>query len=638
MPSTSNKKLSILYVLKILQDYSDENHKLMHKDIADLIYQSSGMEIERKSISASIDSLIDYNYDIVKTTRGSYLKERAFDNNELRLLIDSVLYSKHIELDSAKKLIDKLKNQGNEYFKKTIRNVNNINNIYHIQSTTQSNQICSNQVSNIFKTIDKLGQAIDENRQLKLTINEFGINKKLNPIQENIIINPYKTVYQNGFYYLIGNEDSNDLVACYRIDKISKVKILDSIAKSKEKLNIGFENLENYTSGHPYLHSGVSQYIELIIDEKDIGLVFDSFGDKFNARKLISNDNKKQIEVSLYANADDVFEWALQHGDKVEVLRPQGLRDRLRKVSIVMHSNYLSRDDDRYTEEVGKINNKDLRYTNNFLNLSFIDLRAKEDYKNLKDIESAIFAYNNISDFTFLKNYSILSSLKIAKNEIKDLSFLSELPHLYELVLIDTNIENIKFLEKCEHLEILDLYNNINIKDYSVLCKIKKLRILNISLYEKNIIEVDKIKAALPNIKINVENKYSYGFNTDIITYQMGIDDVLTISEGFKQLMEHNFYIQAYINKNNLDLERLLKTGKQQNEWVELLRKVSSLISEQEGTFLLNVHTKCKSLRNAAKEMGITIEEIIYLRKNLFRVLNCFEVADYYKEFLESIK
>ena len=33
MPSPSNKKLSILYTLQVLRDYSDENHLLSQNDI-----------------------------------------------------------------------------------------------------------------------------------------------------------------------------------------------------------------------------------------------------------------------------------------------------------------------------------------------------------------------------------------------------------------------------------------------------------------------------------------------------------------------------------------------------------------------------------------------------------------------------
>ena len=49
MPSPNTKKLSIIYILKILQEYSDENHLLTQNDIAQKLYLIYGMECERKS-------------------------------------------------------------------------------------------------------------------------------------------------------------------------------------------------------------------------------------------------------------------------------------------------------------------------------------------------------------------------------------------------------------------------------------------------------------------------------------------------------------------------------------------------------------------------------------------------------------
>ena len=43
MPSPSNKKLSILYTLQILKEYSDENHLLFQNDIVIKINNIYGM-------------------------------------------------------------------------------------------------------------------------------------------------------------------------------------------------------------------------------------------------------------------------------------------------------------------------------------------------------------------------------------------------------------------------------------------------------------------------------------------------------------------------------------------------------------------------------------------------------------------
>ena len=65
MALESNKKLSIIYTLEILKEFSDENHLLTQKDIAERIKQIYNMDCERKSIASNIDSLIDIGIDII---------------------------------------------------------------------------------------------------------------------------------------------------------------------------------------------------------------------------------------------------------------------------------------------------------------------------------------------------------------------------------------------------------------------------------------------------------------------------------------------------------------------------------------------------------------------------------------------
>ena len=75
MASEYNKKLSILYILEILRQYSNENNLLTQEDIIRKMYNLYGMECERKSISANIDMLIDMGYDIIKHTKNPWGEE-----------------------------------------------------------------------------------------------------------------------------------------------------------------------------------------------------------------------------------------------------------------------------------------------------------------------------------------------------------------------------------------------------------------------------------------------------------------------------------------------------------------------------------------------------------------------------------
>ena len=46
----ANKKTSIILILKVLEEYSDENHYLTQQQIIDKVDELYGIELERKSV------------------------------------------------------------------------------------------------------------------------------------------------------------------------------------------------------------------------------------------------------------------------------------------------------------------------------------------------------------------------------------------------------------------------------------------------------------------------------------------------------------------------------------------------------------------------------------------------------------
>lgn len=110
MPVKQPKKLLILNILDILRKYSDEDHRLSQKDIAEILKTEYDMTADRKSIRRNILNLMDcgYNIEYSESVRmvpnsktgvpeESYLwtdfyLERDFTDGELRLLIDGLLF------------------------------------------------------------------------------------------------------------------------------------------------------------------------------------------------------------------------------------------------------------------------------------------------------------------------------------------------------------------------------------------------------------------------------------------------------------------------------------------------------------------------------------------------------------------
>ena len=129
------KKLLIINILDILRKYTDENHRLSQKDIEIILEKEYSMKAGRKAIKRNLMDLIDFGYNLGYTeiTRNGksgeetictdWYLERDFSDAELRLLIDSVLFSKHIPAKQCKELVGKLEGLSSNYFSSRMRHI-----------------------------------------------------------------------------------------------------------------------------------------------------------------------------------------------------------------------------------------------------------------------------------------------------------------------------------------------------------------------------------------------------------------------------------------------------------------------------------------------------------------------------------
>ena len=95
MYGNDRKKLLILLILEVLQINTDEDHHLTQQEILRILEAEYGVTCDRRSVKANVLDLIDLGYDI-NMDDGYYLASREFDDAELRMLIDSVLFSRNI--------------------------------------------------------------------------------------------------------------------------------------------------------------------------------------------------------------------------------------------------------------------------------------------------------------------------------------------------------------------------------------------------------------------------------------------------------------------------------------------------------------------------------------------------------------
>ena len=326
MYGTANKKMLNMLILEILQQYSDENHLLTQQEIIKLLNQNYGIKCDRRSVKNNVMSLKEMGYDIA-TDKGYRLLSREFDDTELRILIDSILFSKSVSTKQAHGLITKLRKLASNYFNAKVSHVSNL---------PELNRTINKQA---MYSLDAINDAIAEKKKVQFIYNEIGTDLKLHPKrQDPYIVNPYQIVANNGRFYLIGNYDNHDNVAHIRIDKMTDVKLLEEKVKPMNKV-LGVEkglNLPKHMAEHIYMFGGESIPVKIKTTSDMIGQLVDWFGTDIK----VIEEKADNIVVRVDCNYSAMRYWALQYGPYVEVLSPKGLREQLKEDSINMAEKY----------------------------------------------------------------------------------------------------------------------------------------------------------------------------------------------------------------------------------------------------------------------------------------------------------
>lgn len=326
MGALESKKIIILRVLYILEQYSSMDCPLTYNRILEYLKKDFDVNCERKTIGRNISFLKEAEYPIVSTSKGVYIDNKLFEEAELRLLIDSVLASRHINNKYSIELIDKLNSLGGHHFKERNKNIK-------VSDWGKCNNI------GFFLNIEMIDEAIEANKQIEFVYNSYGKDMKLHPCKSYpYVVNPYHMMLNNQRYYLICNVDKYDNIINFRVDRITDIRILDSHLKPAKSLpdhRYGI-NIAKISCESPYMYTGEKKQVEMLMDAKFINDIIDWFGNDFIVEEIDNN----RIKVYLKANIESMRYWALQYGVNIEIIRPESLRQNIINDIKIMTNKY----------------------------------------------------------------------------------------------------------------------------------------------------------------------------------------------------------------------------------------------------------------------------------------------------------
>ena len=343
MYTAQPKKLLIMNILEILQRYTDEDHRLSQREIGEILEREYSVRADRKTIKRNLTDLIDAGYDleysesIRKNRQGEdevlltdWYLNRTFTDSELRLLIDGLLFSKHIPYSQCRDLVQKLEGLSSQYFRSRTGYIRTLPN-------DQPNN------RQLFYTIEILDEAIRKKVQVAFRYLEYRADKRLH-LRRNqegqvreYIINPYQMAAVNGRYYLICNYDKYDNLSNYRLDRITEIRLLNTPVKDRTKVR-GLEqglNLPQHMAEHIYMLAGESIPVTFRTSKVILNDVMDWFGEI-----SLFNETEDTVNAAVTVNREAMICWAMQYGRYVEVLGPSDLREEVKQAFIKALENY----------------------------------------------------------------------------------------------------------------------------------------------------------------------------------------------------------------------------------------------------------------------------------------------------------
>lgn len=344
------KKRIIINILEILRQRTDEEHRLSQSDIRQILERDYGIVTDRKTVKRNLMELIDCGYPLEysesvrvgkngeeEVLLSDWYLEREFTDAELRLMIDSLLFSRHLPRYQCKELIRKIEGLSNRYFAKRIK---------HISTMPDS----APQNPQLFWTVEVLDRAISAGRQVSFEYHEYGVDKKLHPRKNadgsvrRYLVNPYQMVAANGRFYLVGNYDKYHNVAHYRLDRIKEIAFLEDCPAKPMAQVKGLENgleLPTHLAEHLYMFSGEAGPVSFRAKKAVMGDLVDWFGNGFT----VSEESDTEVTVRLRVNYEAMKYWAMQYACFVTVLSPESLVDSIRQNLLKAYARYLENSD-----------------------------------------------------------------------------------------------------------------------------------------------------------------------------------------------------------------------------------------------------------------------------------------------------
>lgn len=321
MSKSVNQKLKLLYLIKILEEKTDDEYGIT---LAEIIAQLNqyGISAERKSLYSDFELLNSAGYEIIsgRTSRGHEYKligGRKYQLAEVKLMVDAIQSTRFITHKKTAQLIKKLEKEV------SVNQAKELQRSVYIEKRSKSDN------ETIYYSIDKIHRAIQDKKQISFNYYEWVVTKsapykaEIRPKKDGrrYILSPWCMLWDDEKYYLIAYDSDAERIKHYRVDKIKDVQIIDEDCHG-EKAFEGFDLSTYVKRTFGMFGADTVQEVQFSIPDHLIGPVIDKFGKDYTLKRI--GKNKYLITVKVYVS-QQFFGWFFGLGDEVTLVSPDSV-------------------------------------------------------------------------------------------------------------------------------------------------------------------------------------------------------------------------------------------------------------------------------------------------------------------------
>lgn len=315
----TERKEKLIRVLQLMEATDEKSPMNATQLVEKLDDQFTLGDVDRRSIYRDISMLQYCGYQISQCKdkrKGWYMEKHAFDDWEIKIMMDSILQAKCITPENAKSIRGRLLSLSSDRGRKRFAH----------QIMPKSMNMAADQMMGEY--IEIMLEAMYAGKQIAFQYTE--LNDCLKPVIKRdghiYKLSLYTLVWSDNTYYLIGAHDNHSNLTNYRLDRIRNLHISeDKIIPAKDKVGDNPELvIQDYVKKSVDHFAGEPIRVEVEYTPNSINhaILYDFAGGDISVR----TSGDKSIARFTKMDSVTLIGWLTQYATRFKVVAPEELK------------------------------------------------------------------------------------------------------------------------------------------------------------------------------------------------------------------------------------------------------------------------------------------------------------------------